>query len=120
MNITEFTERLQNGADTLTFEMVMAVIEENFQYSPSRFCNGKGEQTVVNEAGSNEGSCKIFALGQVLALTEAQTLACFGRFYREDVLGNPDGVDHGNIRSFMVHGWAGIQFDTSPLQALSS
>ena len=120
MNIAEFTEQLQSAPVTVSFETVMAVIEENFQYSPSRFSNGKGEQAVLNEAGTNEGSCKIFALGQALTLTEAQTLACFGRFYREDVLGSPDGVDHGNIRSFMVHGWAGIQFDKLPLQRLSS
>jgi len=119
MNTAQFIEQLQNASDTVTFESVMAVIKENFQYSPSRFTNGIGEQAVINEAGSNEGSCKIFALGQTLSLTESQTLLCFGRFYQEDVLGNPDGVDHANIRSFMVHGWAGIQFNSPALKRLS-
>jgi hypothetical protein len=111
MNIAELTEQLEQQPNTLTFETVMAVIEENFNYQPSRFVNGLGEQAVVNEAGTNEGSCKIFALGKALALSETQTLACFGSFYRNDVLANPDGSDHGNIRAFMVHGWTGIQFD---------
>ena len=119
MNIAEFTEQLQQDNNTISFDTVMTFIEQHFAYSASRFVNGLGEQAVVNEAGSNEGSCKIFALGQALALTETQTLACFGRFYREDVLGNPNGSDHGNIRSFMVHGWAGIQFDSPPLTSLT-
>jgi hypothetical protein len=35
-------------------------------------------------------------------------LACFGTYYRDDVLANPEGSDHGNIRNFMKTGWAGV------------
>ncbi|WP_188863865.1 HopJ type III effector protein, partial [Aliivibrio fischeri] len=45
------------------------------------------------------------------------TLACFGQYYRHDVLENPQGDDHQNIRNFMVTGWAGVQFKTQALQA---
>ena len=48
------------------------------------------------------------------ALSEANTLACFGRFYRE-VLNDPTGTSHGNIRAFMRDGWAGICFDGQAL-----
>ena len=40
----------------------------------------------------------------------ADTLELFGRFYRDDVLGKPDGDDHGNIRNFMKSGWDGVSF----------
>jgi len=39
----------------------------------------------------------------------------FGRFYREDVLGNPEGNDHANIRNFMESGWGGVKFDSPAL-----
>lgn len=102
----------QIGQDSnLDFEDTQAVISEYFDYTPCAFSNGE----VRNEAGQNEGSCKIFALGQLLELDQAQTLACFGRFY-QDVLNTPEGTDHGNIRNFMVSGWDGIKFDAAPLQ----
>ena len=48
-------------------------------------------------------------------LTEVQTLHCFGDYYRKDVLGNPDGDDHQNIRNFIQSGWGGIYFDGEAL-----
>ena len=35
--------------------------------------------------------------------------------YRQ-VLANPDGEDHANIRAFMRNGWKGIRFDGEPLR----
>jgi hypothetical protein len=37
-------------------------------------------------------------------------LSCFGAYYQEDVLGDPDGTNHQNIRNFMKTGWDGIAF----------
>lgn len=102
---------LRTRPDLVEFHDVMAVIADNFVYSPCPFTNGLGDNIVINAAGENEGSCKIFALGRLLGLSEGQTLACFGKFYREDVLQHPDGTNHANIRAFMRHGWAGIHFD---------
>jgi hypothetical protein len=51
-------------------------------------------------------------------LDQAQTLGLFGDYYRRDVLDNPDGVNHLNIRNFMKYGWAGIHFSTSVLKAV--
>jgi hypothetical protein len=70
---------------------------------------------VVNESGTNEGSCKIFAFAQLNDLSVEQTLACFGKYYREDVLENPEGNDHGNIRNFMISGWEGVKFSCEAL-----
>lgn len=106
-------DRLKTGeAD---FEDVIAYINDHYDYRPARFRNGQGVDAVINEAGTNEGSCRIFALAQLKNLSEADTVQLFGRFYRDDVLKNPQGGDHANIRRFMREGWAGIHFDTPAL-----
>ncbi len=48
-------------------------------------------------------------------LNEQQTLACFGDYYRIDVLQHPEAQDHQNIRNFIQFGWSGIQFDNQAL-----
>lgn len=68
------------------------------------------QQPLINEAGRNEGSCKISALARLHGLDQSQTLALFGDYYRKDVLENPTGNDHQNIRNFMRDGWDGIVF----------
>ena len=88
----------------------MQVIEENYTYTPVAFSNG----SINNEAGQNEGSCKIFAFAKLNSLDEVTTLKCFGRFY-QDVLNTPEGDDHGNIRNFMNSGWSGISFSSQAL-----
>jgi len=44
-------------------------------------------------------------------------LALFGDYYRSDVLKNPEGSDHQNIRNFMHKGWAGVTFKGEALRA---
>ncbi|WP_296058595.1 HopJ type III effector protein [uncultured Amphritea sp.] len=114
MDLQQFVEKLDNN-NGYDFEDTIAVIAANYDYTPTRFTNGD----LVNDAGTNEGSCKIFAFAQINQLSEQQTLNCFGRFYRNDVLENPQGSDHGNIRNFMVHGWSGISFGQAALTAKS-
>lgn len=108
--------QLQTKPDSVEFDDVLTVIGENFVYTPTHFTNGHGNDCVNNAAGENEGSCKIFALGQLLQLTEEQALACFGKYYRQDVLQQPHGTSHANIRTFMRYGWPGIHFDKPALQ----
>ncbi len=115
MTLEQFLERLDKHPEGMEFDQVMELIAEHYSYTPTRFVNGIGDDTLVNEAGSNEGSCRIFSLGQLLGLDESRTLACFGRYYREDVLQNFGGSDHMNIRNFMRHGWSGIRFDGTAL-----
>ena len=118
MTIDELIEKINTRAELIDFAEVIAVIESCYRYTPARFRNGKGSNAVINEAGSNEGSCKIFAFARLNLLDEKQTLACFGKYYREDVLGHPNHVDHVNIRNFMLHGWRGIEFEGEALQPL--
>lgn len=109
MTLNDFLGRI--GTDSsLDFEDTMQVIADNYRYTPTSFNNGD----VRNDAGQNEGSCKIFAFAQLNALNQAQTLSCFGRFY-QDVLNTPKGTDHGNIRAFMQQSWDGITFDSTAL-----
>lgn len=100
----------------VSFEQVMAVIAAHYRYRPCRFRNGLGADAIINDAGINEGSCKIFYLARLLDLDQAQTLALFGDFYRRDVLGAPDGTNHANIRRFLRDGWAGIAFEDVALE----
>ena len=111
MEPQQFLTLLNNEPEKISFEQTMAVIDAIYDFTPTAFRNGNTQ----NEAGQNNGSCKILAFGQYHNLTEAQTLACFGKFYREDVLGNPDGDDHQNIRNFLQSGWNGVQFNRQAL-----
>lgn len=113
MNVSDLLTQLETAAETVEFDQVIAVINAHYHYTPSRFTNG----AQVNEAGTNEGSCRIFAFGQLHNLTQSQTLSCFGKFYRDEVLGDPEGQGHGNIRQFMQQGWAGVAFDNAVLSA---
>ena len=117
MTVQTLLSQLQTSPETVEFNDVMDTIAANYNYTPTRFTNGIGENQAVNEAGTNEGSCKIFAFAQLNNLNVEQTLACFGSYYRHDVLKNPQGTDHGNIRNFMVYGWPGISFDGAALTA---
>ena len=111
MTVENIINKIRQNPQDVSFDEVIAAIKENYQYTPTCFSNGLGEARVINEARQNEGSCRIFAFAQLHGLSEAETLSCFGKFYREDVLGNPAGNDHANIRNFMRDGWAGIVFD---------
>lgn len=112
MNIQDFLATLHTNPDSVQFSDTIATIDANFQFTPTRFRNG--EQN--NEAGQNSGSCKILSFAQLQGLNSAHTLACFGDYYRVDVLQHPSADDHQNIRNFMKYGWQGIQFDGPALQ----
>ena len=111
--LNRFIDNLKAG-QTVDFKDTIAVIAEHYDYTPSEFTNGV-QQPLINQAGQNEGSCKIFAFAKLHNLDKQQTLALFGDFYRKDVLENPDGNDHQNIRTFMRDGWDGIVFKSEAL-----
>ncbi|SHH60057.1 HopJ type III effector protein [Chryseobacterium oranimense] len=105
-------EQLKNNPEAIQFKEVISYIDEHFDFTPTSFKNGD----TVNEAGQNNGSCKVFSFAKLQGLPKEQTLPLFGEFYREDVLKNPDGADHQNIRNFMKYGWDGISFEGEALQ----
>ena len=100
-------DKIHNSPESISFAEVIAHIDANFDFTPTRFVNG----SAINEAGQNNGSCKVLSFAQLNNLTVDQTLSLFGDYYRVDVLGNPEGTDHQNIRNFIKFGWGGIKFD---------
>jgi len=111
MTVDDFLKKLNETPEKLEFSELMNVIDAEYEFSETAFTNGE----LLNKAGENSGSCKLFAFGKLNELTKQQTLDCFGAYYREDVLQNPDLDNHQNIRNFMKTGWAGIQFDGNAL-----
>lgn len=99
-------EEIKNSPEDIGFNEVIAHIDENYDFKPTKFTNGN----MINEAGQNNGSCKIFSFARLHNLSKDETLALFGEFYRNDVLRNPEGTDHQNIRNFIESGWEGISF----------
>ena len=106
MSLNDFLQKLAATPEAVAFADTIAVIDENYDFQETAFSNGGTE----NQAGQNNGSCKIFAFGKFNGLSEQQTLHCFGDYYRVDVLENPEGDDHQNIRNFIKHGWQGVNF----------
>jgi hypothetical protein len=95
---------------SITFSDVIAFIEARYKHTPTAFKNGE----TYNEATQNQGSAKVFAFAQMNNLSVDDTLTLFAEHY-QSVLAHPDATDHQNIRQFMAHGWAGIQFEGEAL-----
>jgi hypothetical protein len=113
--LEKFIATIKRSPETTDFSAVISIIDQYYHYTPTRFINGSDNVIVVNNAGENEGSCKIFSFAVIHQLDEVQTLNCFGRYYREDVLNDTAGSDHANIRTFMKYGWKYIKFEGEAL-----
>ncbi|WPR73964.1 HopJ type III effector protein [Algoriphagus sp. NG3] len=105
-------DQIKNAPAAISFSEVIAEIDSLYEFTPTRFLNG----STVNEAGQNNGSCKVFFFAKLHDLTPIETLSLFGDYYRKDVLQHPDGTDHQNIRNFMQSGWEGIKFESEALR----
>ncbi|MGO2010469.1 HopJ type III effector protein [Pseudoalteromonas sp.] len=98
MTLNNFLFKLANSPQNIDFSDTMAVIDANYHFTPGAFNNHGIEST----ASENNGSCKILAFAKLNQLSKQNTLDCFGAFYHDDVLNNPTGSDHMNIRTFML------------------
>ena len=74
MIISNFLEKLNSAPESVTFADTMATIESNYDFTETTFKNGETN----NEAGTNSGSCKLFAFAKLNGLDQEQTLTCFG------------------------------------------
>ena len=115
MNLETLLSLIKNNPDDIKFNDVITLINQQYRYTPTQFNNGLAEHKITNEAGTNEGSCKVFAFASMIGLSKEDTLHCFGHYYRDDVLSNPQATDHANIRTFMRFGWKGIHFEGAAL-----
>jgi hypothetical protein len=116
MTIEQFLTQLKSTPESITFPDTIAVIDQHFSFTPTAFQNGN----LTNNANQNSGSCKLFSFAQMQGLTQQETLQCFGDFYRKDVLLNPEGDDHQNIRNFIQFGWDGVIFNGDALQPINT
>jgi hypothetical protein len=110
MRTEEFINKLKTTPKNLEFSKTMAVIETNYEFTPTAFKNG----VLQNNTGENSGSCKLFAFAKLQSFTKDETLAYFGQYYFEEVLKNPNGIGHQNIRNFMKTGFEGLIFVGKP------
>ena len=113
--LEQLLKQIKLNPEKIEFQQVITVIEEHYSYTPTQFINGSDNDCIINKAGKNEGSCKIFSFALDQHLDETQTLHCFGQYFRNDVLNYPENTDHSNIRNFMKYGWKGITFEASAL-----
>ena len=111
MTVENFKNKLRNTSEDIRFSETISVIEENYVFTPSAFKNGD----LQNSSTENLGSCKVFSFALKQQLTKEETLACFAQYYFNDVLGNPNGSDHQNIRNFMNTGFKGLIFENETL-----
>lgn len=114
MTLTDFLHKIRAN-EAIDFAETMAIISDNYCYQATEFSNGLGEEQIINAAGTNEGSCKIFSFALIHQLDQQQTLDLFGDYYRLEVLPHQEGTGHQNIRLFMRYGWEGIVFKTEAL-----
>ena len=112
MNLESFLQKIKQTPKEIQFSETISVIEENYTFTPTAFQNG----SQYNAAGENSESCKLFAFAQLHHLSQEETLTCFGDYYFDEVLNNPEGTNHQNIRNFMKTGWDEIQFEGTALE----
>ena len=110
MTLIEFKNKLQNKAAKIDFKEIIELIESNYNFTPSAFKNGDLE----NQSTENQGSCKVFSFAILEGLSKEETLACFGQYYTE-VVNDPIGTGHQNIRNFMKTGFEGLSFENETL-----
>jgi len=108
MKTEELIERSKRGQ--LRFQEVLDHIALNYEYRPAAFQNG----SLKNSEAENQGSAKLFYFARLNHLTEEDTLRLFAEHY-QNVLDNPAGEGHQNIRQFMVNGWDGAVFEQDVL-----
>ncbi|MDB4198945.1 HopJ type III effector protein [Polaribacter sp.] len=110
MTIREFKTKLKTTPTAISFKETMQVIEDHYNFNPTVFTNGD----TINNAGENNGSCKLFAFAMHQEFTKEATLLCFGEHY-QSVLEDKNGTSHQNIRNFMQTGFNGLSFENEAL-----
>lgn len=112
MTIETFKNKLKQTPEAIEFSETIQVIETYYDFTPTAFNNGN----IENAEGQNSGSCKLFAFAKAENLSKEDTLACFGKFYFDEVLKDPNGSGHQNIRNFMNTGFKELDFKGVPLK----
>ena len=110
-DIQTFLQILRSDPSQISFEQTIALIDQNYDFIPSKFTNGN----ITNLQNENNNSCKIFAFSQLHNLSKLETLQLFGEYYQEILRNN--SLNHPNIRAFVQTGENGIKFENQVLFA---
>lgn len=114
ITLEEFKKKLKTAPKEISFSDTMEVIDSKYGFTPTAYTNG----AVINEAGQNSGSCKLFSFAIKEGLTKEETLTCFGQYYFDEELLDLKGTSHQNIRNFMETGFEGLSFEGEALKLL--
>lgn len=101
-----FNANVEMDAGDLKFEEVIELIDTHYESGLIEFKNGD----LVNGPGENEGSAKLLSYAALSEMDKDTTLKLWGQYYRE-VVKDPEGNSHQNIRNFMKTGWEGVPFE---------
>jgi len=74
MTESQLIEQLENTPENVEFDQVSSIIAENYNYQPISFTNGVDDNMAINEAGTNEGSCKLFSFDLLKQLSDTEML----------------------------------------------
>ncbi len=66
MSLSEYLEHVKMNPKSADFKTTIALIDAYYAFTPTPFKNAE----IYNEAGTNIGSCKIFALGKLKDLVK--------------------------------------------------
>ncbi|KAJ1637914.1 HopJ type III effector protein-domain-containing protein [Pavlovales sp. CCMP2436] len=99
--------RTQPGS--VMFAETLEAIDQAFEFFGTKFVNG----AVSSTSSENEGSSKVLSLSQLVGMTTDETLVCFGEHYR-DVVADPSGSSHANVRALMTTGLEAVLFSNGP------
>lgn len=101
---------LKLEADEIQFADVLAHIDSQYTHTSTAFKNGNQ----YNAGTENQGSARVLFYAHLNNLSKEETLSLFAEHY-QNVLDNPDGTNHQNIRQFMQNGWEGVEFEGTVL-----
>ena len=76
MTVLELIHQVKQ-AEVLMFSEVLSTIDASYNFTPTKFKNG----SVINEANTNNGSCKVFSFAKLHNLNSSETL-----FYLENII----------------------------------
>lgn len=101
-----FNNNIDMDSSNLMLEDVLETINSHYETQLLEYRVGN----IVNKQGENEATGLILSYAALSNMNQETTLKLWGQYYR-DVLKNPTGTDHANIREFMKTGWKGVPFE---------
>ena len=102
----------KNKKSILSFKFILQSIESCFKFNIN---NGFKNGIIYNELNTNIGSLKVLLFAKLFKLNKLTTLKLWSEHYF-NVLNDPNGTSHGNIRNFIKYGWLGIDFLTNSIE----